>query len=79
MKKRAVYCILIILILLSLFIVIKFGPSITTASVIGQTKCVGANAALKFINEKNCTRIYESEKCAKQGLVEIRCVTNSSK
>ena len=71
MKKRVVYGIIIILILLS--IVIRFGPSITSASVLGQTKCVGANAALKFINEKNCTRIYESEKCADQGLVEVKC------
>ena len=45
----------------------------TTASVIGQTKCVGVKAALKFINEKNCTRIYESKKCSDQGLVEIKC------
>ena len=73
MEKKFVYGILIILILLGLFIIIKFGPSITSASVSGQTKCVGANAALKFINEKNCTRIYESEKCAAQGLVEVRC------
>ena len=46
---------------------------ITSASVAGQTKCVGANAALKFINEFDCERIYESEKCAKRGLVEVQC------
>ena len=71
MEKRVVYGVIIVLILLC--IAIRFGPSITSATVAGQTKCVGANAALKFINEKNCTRIYESEKCAEQGLVEVRC------
>ena len=73
MKKKAVYGVFIILILLGLFIVIKFGPSITTGSVIGQTKCVDPEKAVEYINEKNCTRIYESERCAKQSLVEIRC------
>ena len=73
MRKEVVYGIFIVLVLLSIFVVSKFGPSITSASVFGQTKCVGANAALKFINEKNCTRIYESEKCADQGLVEVKC------
>lgn len=73
MEKKIIYSTAIILILLSIFILVKFGPSITTASVVGQTKCVGAKAALKFINEKNCTRIYESQKCKEQGLVEIKC------
>lgn len=73
MKKRAVYSILIVLILLGLFIVIKFGPSITTASVIGQTKCVDPEKVDEYINEQDCERINESENCEAQGLVEIRC------
>ena len=73
MEKKAVYGIFLVLILLGAFVLIRFGPEITTASVLGQTKCVGANAALNFIQEKNCTRIYESKECAEKGLVEIRC------
>ena len=73
MEKRLVYGLLLIVILVGLVVVGKYGPSITSATVAGQTKCVGARAALKFINEKNCTRIYDSPKCEKQGLVEIKC------
>ena len=46
---------------------------ISSASVAGQTKCVGPKAALNFINEKNCTRIYEDERCLELGKVEIQC------
>ncbi|MBR9692230.1 hypothetical protein GOV06_05600 [Candidatus Woesearchaeota archaeon] len=73
MDKKIVYGLVIVIVLLSSFVLIKFGPSITSATVAGQTKCVGARAALKFINEKNCTRIYESAKCEEQGLVEVKC------
>jgi len=49
------------------------GENITSASVIGQTKCVGANAAMNFINDKGCERINEDPKCEERGLIEIRC------
>jgi len=72
MHKEVVIAVVILLIL-GIFVAIYQGPQITSATVAGQTKCVGARAALKFINEKGCERIYEDSKCEEQGLVEVRC------
>ena len=73
MKKEIVFSIVLVVFLLCLLLIFEMNPQITSAAVAGQRKCVGARAALKFINEKGCYRVYESEKCEKQGLVEIQC------
>ena len=71
--KKSVYFVFGILIVLSLLFVIRSGPSITSASVLGNTNCVGAKEAINLINEKNCERVYQDEECAEKGLVEVMC------
>ena len=75
MKRLMIMIVILILIVTASFILLSGNvyDEITAASVSGQTKCVGAKAALKFINERGCERIYEDQKCAEQGLVEVRC------
>ncbi len=73
MKKEIIFALVALAIIMGGMILISNSPSITSAAVAGQRKCVGASAALKFIQEKGCERVYESEKCEKQGLVEIQC------
>ena len=45
---------------------------LTGGSVAGQVKCVGAQAALNFINEKRCMRVSSPE-CDEKGLVGVQC------
>ncbi|MBW2966801.1 hypothetical protein KY342_06890 [Candidatus Woesearchaeota archaeon] len=73
MEKRVIYAIIIIVIILGIFLIVKYGPSMTGAVVAGQKKCVSPKAALGFINKNGCVRIYEDEKCAEQGKVEVQC------
>ena len=63
----------IILIMILAFATQQTSENITGASVTGQVKCLPAKAALKFINDKGCERIYEDQGCADKGKVEIRC------
>jgi len=48
-------------------------PDVTGATVAGQTKCLKPRAALKFIQNKGCTRIYEDIKCFEAGKIEVQC------
>ena len=74
MKQRIFILAMIIFALLVIAFMANEGlTGLTSASVVGQKKCVGANAALKFINEKGCERIYDDPECAEKGLVEIQC------
>jgi hypothetical protein len=75
MKRLTIVIAILILIIIASFLLLSGNvyDEITAASVSGQTKCVGAKAALKFINERGCERIYEDSKCAERGLVEVRC------
>ena len=73
MEKKTIFVIVIILIAIGVFLIIKYGPSMTGAAVAGQKKCLSPKAALNFINEKGCVRIYEDPKCAEQGKVEVQC------
>lgn len=68
-----VFFILIIITLIGLLDGRVTSAGLTSASVIGQTKCVGSNAAETFIDKMGCERIYEDPECAARGLVEIRC------
>jgi hypothetical protein len=72
MKKKAPYWAVIIIILLGIFVIVKFGPSITSAAI-GVKLCVSPEAALEYINEKGCERVYEDPTCESQNKVEIRC------
>ena len=46
---------------------------ITSASILGQKKCVSPKAALNFIDKYGCERVYDDPKCEEQGKVEIQC------
>ena len=72
-KKKVIFVIVIVVILISVFLVIKYGPTMTGAAIAGQKKCLSPKAALNFINEKGCQRIYEDPKCEEQGKVEVQC------
>ena len=72
-KKKVIFAIVIVVILLGIFLVIKYGPSMTGAAIAGQKKCLSPKAALTFINDKGCTRIYEDPKCEERGKVEVQC------
>ena len=71
---RSIVIILIIAVLALLVSIMAVGEgTIHAASVKGQKKCVGVNAALNFIREKGCVRTYNDEKCEEQGKIEISC------
>ena len=46
--------------------------NITSATVLGQKKCVDNNKVFELINE-GCKRTYDDQECAEKGLVEIQC------
>ena len=73
MNKNLKLILIISIVVLTIFVVALNGGTIDAASVKGQTKCVGANAALKFIQTKGCVRTYNDQNCAEKGLVEISC------
>ena len=73
MRKEVVYSILIISLLIAFFVVIKFEPSITSASVKEQPVCVSIEKAPELIENGNCTVIDDAGLCTGNDLVEIRC------
>ena len=58
MKKEVVYGIFLILILLGVFIVVKSGPGVTTASV-AEIKYIESEPTLGDIDELNSTESHE--------------------
>lgn len=72
MRKVVILILLLVILMAGVFITVKYGPAIT-AAVVGGDKCVSPAEALIFINEKDCTRIYESPKCSEQGKVQVQC------
>ena len=73
MENKIIYILAVVVILIGAVILVNVNPSITSATVAGQKKCVGAEAALKFINEKGCVRVYDDLNCEEKGLVEVQC------
>lgn len=73
MRKEVVYGLFGILVILGILFLIEFGPSITSASVSGQPKCVDPQTALNLVKENNCTEMETNLECKARGLVEIRC------
>jgi|GEM_PF-5238535 len=74
MKKKIVIVAAVILVLLVIAFMANEGLfGITSASVVGQKKCVSPKAALGFIEKYGCQRIYDDPRCEEQGKVEIQC------
>ncbi|MBR9691257.1 hypothetical protein GOV06_00565 [Candidatus Woesearchaeota archaeon] len=73
MVKKAIYALFVLLILLGAILVFKFGPSITSATVLDKYSCVSAEAAAELVSDGECVLVDESPVCEKKGLVEIEC------
>ena len=58
MDRKIMFAIIIAVVVLMFSIVVIDGANIDAAAVKGQKKCVGANAAMKFIETKGCVRTY---------------------
>ena len=75
MKKTHLVVLVVagVILLTSLALVLTSSGSLTSGTVFGDKQCMGPKAALKFINEQGCERIFEDPRCEEKGLVEIRC------
>lgn len=74
MKKKIMFMAVIVLVLIvTSFIITENLEGLTSASVVGQKKCVSPRAALNLIDKYGCERIYDDSKCEEQDQVEIQC------